>query len=238
MTNCLLYYASGCFFPRLLVFKKDTTACTNSVYPVVLAATRHSEERRGSEGCGHCGERRGSKLMRQEVLGAERKHAGHYELNDLTRGGGGFRVTYEPTAPQHSTILEQVRMLYGGGGGTPIINMKCPPPPPPPLPHAHTQDIVILISGHSAWFTGQLAQKQEESVHVCDSPLKIMRRCADSRCFFCVTTNLKAKHHQSMVFMRVGHTQHPHSYFLCTVALKNSFNRPTLRRAAQTFLRV
>ena len=49
-------------------------------------------------------EEKGGSKMSQTMLGSE-KFSGHYELHDLSTDGGGFRVTYNPSVPQHSTIM-------------------------------------------------------------------------------------------------------------------------------------
>lgn len=53
-------------------------------------------------------ERRGSKLLRQERIGAENKHAGHFEVHDLTKGKGTFYVSHDSLNLHHMTILEDV----------------------------------------------------------------------------------------------------------------------------------
>lgn len=80
-----------------------------------IAAVTRSQEgsvQHSSGECGggeHGGGRRGSRLTRQEVVGSDAKHSGHFEVHDLTGGkGAGFYVSHDPVSLQHLTIMEQV----------------------------------------------------------------------------------------------------------------------------------
>ena len=64
-----------------------------------------------SEASAQLMERRGSRLVRQEKLGSDSKHSGHFELHDLTGGRGVFYVSHEPVTLQHLTIKEDVSDL-------------------------------------------------------------------------------------------------------------------------------
>lgn len=54
-------------------------------------------------------ERRGSKLVRQDKVGSEFKHGGHFEIHDLSKNSSvAFYVSHDPVNLQHLTIKENV----------------------------------------------------------------------------------------------------------------------------------
>ncbi len=82
----------------------------NCVLGMTGLSVLHSVVVESGEVSGQLCERRGSKLLRQERIGSDAKHAGHFELHDLTKGKGVFYVSHEPLNLQCLTILEDVCM--------------------------------------------------------------------------------------------------------------------------------